>query len=139
MFRRRRGVDLVDTPEMDAFFGRLEQLDQAQMMSLGASWHASNDRAREDAWTTVRAVGARDGLNSEIDRVRDRAEAWVSRASDLVPLYGLNDGELWLQAKSRAGEAIVDAALAIALGSRLDPATRDTLLGPWIRATEATD
>jgi hypothetical protein len=139
MWGRRRGIDLVDTPEMDDFFERLEQLDQAEMMSLGAAWRAADGRAREDAWTTVRAIGARDGLSSEIARVRDRAKEFVSRASDLVPLYGLNDSDLWLQAKGRAGEAIVDAALAIALGDRLDAASRDALLGPWLFVTEAVD
>ena len=136
MWGRRRGLNLVDTPDMDAFFDRLEQLNQAEMMSLSASCNASDRRAREDAWTSVKAIGARDGLSSEIARVRDRAQAFVSRASDLVPLYGLNNGDLWLQAKGRAGEAIVDAALAVALGDRLDTAARDVLLGPWLCATE---
>jgi hypothetical protein len=34
---------------------------------------------------------------------------------------------------------VVDAALAIALGDRLDDRTRDALLGPWIRATDTQE
>jgi hypothetical protein len=39
-----------------------------------------------------------------------------------------------LQIKMEGGEAIVDAALAVALGSRLDEASRSVLIEPWLRA-----
>jgi hypothetical protein len=42
-----------------------------------------------------------------------------------------------METKIEAGEAIVDAALAVALGSRLDADCRNVLIGPWLRATEA--
>jgi hypothetical protein len=34
-----------------------------------------------------------------------------------------------------ASEAIVDAALAVALAARLDERAHDSLMGPWLRAT----
>jgi hypothetical protein len=37
-----------------------------------------------------------------------------------------------------AGEAIVDAALAVALGSRLAEPYRATLIGPWLGAIQGT-
>ena len=137
MFGRRRGVNLVDTPEMDAFFERLEHLNREQLMALDAAWHSTARREHEEAWAAVRGAAARTGVDKEIGRVRNKAMAWSTRGSNSVPYYRVNDDEAWLQVKMGAGEAIVDAALAVALGDRLDAATSDTLLGPWLRATEA--
>lgn len=136
MFGRRRGTNLVDTPEMDDFFDRLDHFNREQLMALEAAWHSATRPEHEQAWEAVRAVGDRTGLSNEIVRVRNKAMAWSTRGSNSVPYYRVNDDESWLQVKMGAGEAIVDAALAISLGDRLDGATRDTLLGPWLRATE---
>jgi hypothetical protein len=130
-------VDLVDTPEMASFFGRLDRLNREQLLAMRAAWHSIPSREHERAWAAVRAVGANEALDGEIGRVRNKAMAWSSRGSNSVPYYRVNDDEAWLQVKIEAGEAIVDAALAVALGDRLDAGTRDTLLGPWLRATEA--
>jgi hypothetical protein len=137
MWGRRRGIDLIDTPEMDAFFERLDHLNREQLLALQAAWHATPRSEHEEAWAAVHAVGDRTALSKEIGRVRDKALAWSTRGSNSVPYYRVNDDEAWLQVKMGAGEAIVDAALAVALGDRLDAATRDVLLGPWLRATEA--
>lgn len=133
MWRRRREVDLLDTAEMEVFFERLDRLNQAQLLAMRAAWHGTNRDAHSDAWTTVRAVAARYGLTKEIDRVRARALGWVTRGTDTIP-YQLNDDFTWQQVKHEAGEAIVDAALAISLGARLDVPTHDVLIGPWLRA-----
>jgi hypothetical protein len=138
MWRRRQGVNLVDSDEMLDLFERLDRLNREQLMSMGAIWQSTDRRAHEEAWATVRAVGAREGLSKEIDRVRKKALAWSTRGSDAFP-YTLNVDLMWQQVKMEAGEAIVDAALATALGSRLDGQTRETLLGPWLRATEASE
>lgn len=138
MWRRRQGVSLVDTDEMLDFFEKLDRLNREQLMSMGAIWQSTDRRHHEEAWATVRAVGARQGLSKEIDRVRKQALAWSTRGSDVSP-YTLNVDLLWQEVKMEAGEAIVDAALATALGNRLDDATRDVLLGPWLRATEASE
>jgi hypothetical protein len=138
MWGRRRGVNLADSPEMDVFFERLERLNRVQMLGLKAVWHATTPRVHEEAWEAVRALGRRDGLTSEIERVRARALDWSRRGSDMIS-YQMNDETTTLQIKIDASEAIVDAALAVALGTRLDAATRETLQGPWVRASEAVD
>jgi hypothetical protein len=141
LFGRKRGVDLLDTPEMATFFARLDRLDDGQLLALRAAWGAIDEAEHQDAWTAVRAVGAEHGLSDEIDRVRAAALAW---ATDIINL------SLWAPPKPRthlkreAEEALVDAALAIALGSRLavslgsrlDVAAHDTLIGPWLAAIE---
>ena len=139
MFGRRRGVNLVDTPEIDAFFDRLDRMNGEQLLAMQAAWQSTPRREHEQAWAAIRAVGDRVGLSKEIGRVRNKALAWSTRGSNSVPYYRVNDDESWLQVKMEAGEAIVDAALAVALGDRLDAETKDTLLAPWLRATQAID
>jgi len=135
--REPRGrVNLVDTEEMAAFFEQLDHLNLEQLRVMRAAWRSTSREAHEDAWTTVRSIGAREGLTREIDRVRNRALAWASRGSNTIP-YRISDDVTWMETKIEAGEAIVDAALAVALGSRLDADCRNVLIGPWLRATEA--
>ena len=135
MWGRRSRVNLVDTAEMDAFFDRLDHMNQAQLMGLRAAWRSISRQEHEDAWTAVRAVGGRDGLTGEVGRVRKKALRWATRGNNSIP-YQLTDDMSWQQVKIDAGEAIVDAALAIAMGSRLDEETRAVLLGPWLRAIQ---
>ena len=135
MWGRKRGVDLVDTPEMDAFFERLDHLNEAQLLAMRVTWLSGDRRTHEDAWKAIRSVGKRDGLTKEIGRVRDRAMAWVSRDTDLAG-YQFFGTSAWTQAKMGAGDAIVDVALATALGDRLDAHAHEILMAPWLRATE---
>jgi hypothetical protein len=138
MWGRKRGVDLLDTPEMGNFFGSLDRLNQAELMALRAAWQATSQEEHEAAWSAVRDAADADGLSKQIGRVRDTAMAWTTRSRNSVPFYqGGNDEMVWQQVKIEAGEAIVDAALAIALGDRLDDATHDVLIGPWLAATES--
>jgi hypothetical protein len=60
--------------------------------------------------------------------------AWASRGNNSIP-YMINSNETWAQIKLDAEEAVVDVALGIALGDRLDEQTRATLLAAWDRAT----
>jgi hypothetical protein len=132
---------------MDAFFARLERINEAELMAMAAAWGSANREQRQDAWAVVRAVGKGQGLTKEIDRVRAHAVAWAARGDNLPPLFSFpavavgggafGDRRVRLQLKMAASEGIVDAALATALGFRLDAQTRETLLGPWLRATEA--
>lgn len=131
MWGRRVRVNLVDTAEMDAFFERLDHLSEEQLMSMRAAWRTTSRREHEDAWTAVRVAAARDGLTNELDRVRKKALRWATRGHNSIP-YGVNDDLDWQQVKMEAGEAIVDAALAVALGSRLSESTRGVLIGPWL-------
>ena len=137
MWGRRKGPDLVDTQEMDVLFARLDRLTQVQLLALRAAWQAISREEHETAWKAVRAVGARDGLTKEIDRVRSKAVGWALRGRNSVPFWNDNDNEVRI--KREAEEAVVDAALAVALGSRLDSEARDVLLGPWLRATDTSD
>jgi hypothetical protein len=129
-------VNVVDTEEMAVFFEALDHLNQEQLLGMRAAWRSISREMHEDAWAAVRAVGDREGLSKEIDRVRKKAIAWASRGSNSIP-YRITDDITWQQIKNDAGEAIVDAALAVALGSRLDAHAHDVLMGPWLRATEA--
>jgi hypothetical protein len=133
MWRRGRKVELKDSPRLDAFFGALDRLGEVQLLSMRASWMSVGKPAHETAWSAVRAVGARFGLADEIEGVRKRAMAWSSRGHNSIP-YRLNNDENWAQVKLEAEEAVVDAALAIALGDRLDEQSRAILLEPWERA-----
>lgn len=135
MLGRRGGEGLVETPEMVFFFDRLDRLNLAQLLVMRATWMSIDLPAHEDAWSAVRAAGARYGLADEIERVRKKALAWSTRGSNSIP-YQTNADYDWLQVKVEAGEAIVDAALAVALGNRLDEATHDVLIEPWLRATQ---
>jgi hypothetical protein len=137
MWGRKHGVDLLDSPEMGIFFGRLDHLGPAQLMAMRAAWHAISEADHEAAWSVVRAVGEGQGLSREVGRVRDTAVAWAARSPNSVPYYQIgNDEMMWQQLKIEASEAIVDAALAVALGLRLDGTTHDVLIGPWLAATE---
>jgi hypothetical protein len=136
MFGRKRGVNLVDTDEMDAFFDRLNRMDESGLMTMRAAWTSIDTQKHQDAWTAVRAAGARDGLAGEIERVRRKAIAWATRGSNMAPEVRIGQSQNWNVIKMEAGEAIVDAALGVALGSRLDAASHDVLMEPWIRSTE---
>lgn len=138
MWGRRGRVNLVDTDEMGAFFERLDHLNQEQLMGLQAAWQATSREEHEDAWTAIRVAGARDGLVKEIERVRNKALRWASRGSNSIPYQLIDDSE-WLQKKIAAGGAIVDAALAIALGNRLPEAAHDVLIGPWLQVTQPAE
>jgi len=139
MWGRRRGLNLVDTQEMDTFFDKLDRMNGEQLLAMQAAWQSTPRREHEQAWAAIRAVGDRAGLSKEIGRLRNKAVAWSQRGSNTVPYFRANDDYTWLQVKMGAGEAIVDAALAIALGDRLDAASRDVLLGPWLGAAEAAE
>jgi hypothetical protein len=123
-------VDLLDTPEMAAFFDTLDHLDEAELLRMRAAWRSVPREAHERAWAAVRAAGSRDGIAAAIDRVRGRALAWASRGTNTRPTQ-VSDDITWLDIKHEASEAIVDAALAIALDERIDPEARATLLVAW--------
>ena len=130
----RRKPNSLDTDELNAFFGALDHLDDVELLRMSAAWRSVAKSTHEEAWSAVRAVGARYSLSKEIDWVRKRAIAWASRGSNSIP-YMTNNDETWAEIKRDAEEAIVDVALGIALGDRLDEQTRATLLAAWDRPT----
>lgn len=128
--------DLSETEAVDRFIDSLDFLNQEQLLGMTAAWRSADKQAREDAWTKVRATAAMAGLSKDVDHVRDRAMHWADRGTNVPTPYTLNRDDAWLQVRQGAAPAIVDAALAIALGNRLDEATRDVLLGPWLRVSD---
>ncbi len=128
MFGSGGGPAKLDAEALEAFFDAIDRLDLGELERLGAAWHAISKEEHEAAWAQVRDAAARDGLGRDLDRVRARALAWTSRGSNR-PGYLLPDDRTWIEAKIEAAEAIVDGALAAALGDRLDARTRETLLG----------
>jgi hypothetical protein len=136
MWGRSKDVDLVDTQELDRFFDRLDRVNMEQLMSMRAAWLSIERQVHEAAWANIREVSQRDDLAGEVDRVKKKAATWSQRGSDSVP-YLMEVNSNWLAAKMDAQEAIVDAALAVALGNRLDEAARATLVAPWLRAIDA--
>jgi hypothetical protein len=135
MFHRDRKPNPLDTDELDAFFESLDHADQVELLRMRAAWKGISRLVHEEAWAAVRAVGVRYGLSKEIDWVRKRAMAWATRGNDVIPYYTLTDTATWAQIKLEAEEPIVDLALGIALGDRLDEGTRETLLAAaWDRA-----
>jgi hypothetical protein len=130
--------DRLDPEPLDDFFDDLDRLTEVQILSMIASWRSVDRAGHQRAWAAVRAAGERHGVSDEIDRVRESAIAWTMRGSNLPP-YQLNNEPSWTALKLDAREPIVDAALAIALGDRLDRAASDALLAPWNRAHATTE
>ena len=129
----RRNPNSLDSDELSAFFSALDHLDDVELLRMRAAWRSVTRATHEDAWAAVRAVGARYGLAKEIDWVRNRAMAWASRGNNSIP-YMIDNNETWAQIKLEAEGAIVDIALGIALGDRLDEQARAILLVAWDRA-----
>jgi hypothetical protein len=124
-----RPLRLVETNALDAFFHRLDHVGQEELMRMQAVWRSIDRRTHEKAWAEIRKAGIRGGLSDEIEEVRERALGWTTY--DAVPYRYLDANPTWIQAKADAAEAIVDAAIAVALGDRLDADARETLLAPW--------
>jgi hypothetical protein len=125
-------TNLADTETMDRFIDSLDHLTEEQLLGMAAAWHSSDEQAREDAWTQVRAVG----LAHEVEHVRQRALDFATGAGVLFYPYTIDSDDLARHARREAAPALVDAAIAIALGDRLDETTREVLLGPWLRVSE---
>jgi hypothetical protein len=124
-----RPLRLVETNELDSFFRRLDRLDIQELLRMRAVWHSIGMPEHEKAWAEVRKAGIRAGLSDEIEEVRVRVLDWTTY--DAAPYRYLDSNPMWIQAKAEAAEAIVDAALGIALGDRIDARARETLLTPW--------
>jgi hypothetical protein len=118
--------------ELDALFARLPRLDRGDLLALAAA-HAEGDPAREDAWEVVREVVSSDHLEADLDRVRSRVGTWATHLSALTVQQlgaGLSD-QLLAEARREAAPAVLDAAVAFLLGSRIAEESRAALLGPW--------
>jgi hypothetical protein len=121
---------------LDRFIDSLELLDAEQLSILDAVWRAVDHGVHQRAWEDVRRLARNPDLGRLIDAARDRALHWANRGSNVPAMpYSLKSEDQWLEARRNAAAALVDAALATTLGDRLPDEARDTLLGPWLRAT----
>jgi hypothetical protein len=130
MFRRGTRSNLIQADKLDFFFDALDHLGEIELLRMRAAWKSVDPQAHDDAWTAVRAAGALNGIGTDIDRVRNRAMAWSTKGDNAVP-FRQNDNVTWAEVKLEAAEAIVDIALAVALGDLLDAKTREILLTAW--------
>jgi hypothetical protein len=127
---------LAESVAMDRFIDSLDLLDEPTLMVMVAAWGAISHRDHEAAWAEVRRVADREGLQGEVQEVRERAVRWSYRGSNIPAMpYSLQSEDQWVGLRREAAPALVDAALGIALGDRLDEFTSGVLLGPWISAT----
>ncbi len=130
MFHRDRKASPINLDKLEEFFEALDHMGEVELLRMRAVWLSVDRQSHEDAWTAIRVIGARDGFAKEIDRVRKRAVAWATRGNNAIP-YRQDNNETWAEIKLEAAEAIVDIALAVAFGDRLDEKTRTVLLTPW--------
>jgi hypothetical protein len=127
------GHHLTDSPAFADYLQALDHVTEGQLLAMAAAFKAIDRAEHERSWGDVRAVGQRDGLDKEVERVRAKALAWTARGTNVAAMGGFRymDDIGWASLKHEAAEPIVDAALAIALGDRLTPQTRATLLAGW--------
>ena len=117
--------------ELDRFIDSLDALDETDLLNLAASWGALDKSKHEDAWTHVVAAAAKAGLTERVEEARQSALGWATRGTNFPwPDAGYMEN-MKAQIRRGAAPALADAAVAIALGERLDRESADTLLGPW--------
>jgi hypothetical protein len=130
-------VRLEESEVLDRFIDSLDRLDEGKLMALVAAWGATARKDHEAAWAEVRRVAADDGLEHDVEAIRDRALGWAYRGSNIPAMpYSLKAEDDWVRLRRDAAPGLVDAALAVALGHRLGASAREILLGPWLSATE---
>jgi hypothetical protein len=122
--------------DVERFFAALDGVRESQLMVLTAMGRNLDRAEHEEAWKEVRRAADANGILREVQAIGDRAMHWASRGTNIPPLQPVpGDHELWVATRMQAAPAIVDAAVAIALGNLLDEASREILLGPWLVAT----
>ena len=137
LHRSREVENIAESEPVDRFFEYLEHAEADLLLALSAAWRAVEEQAREEAWTRVHDAAKRTRTERGVETVRDRAMHWAGRSGysyGEITAYG-GGQPLWGDVRRQAAPALVDAAVAIALGRRLDSASREVLLGPWIAAT----
>ncbi len=120
--------------ELEELFARLPRLDRGELFALAGAHHV-RDAAREEAWKSVREVVATDRVEQDLDRLRSEIGAWATHLGSITGQEaGTGTSELLLaDARRAAAPAVLDAAVALLLGSRLPERDRTVLLRPWRR------
>jgi hypothetical protein len=118
--------------ELEALFARLTGLDQGELLALAGA-HGTDDPVRTHAWTSVHQVVSADHLERDLDRVRSEVGTWATQLESLTgQQIGSGMGnQLMDDARRAAASAVLDAAVAFLLGTRLPEPDRAALLGPW--------
>ena len=125
----------LDEAALDRFFAALDHLNETALMVMTAAFHAIPQTEHEAAWAEVRRATEKDGLGKEVQALRDQAMGWSYQGSNVPAMpYSMRSEVEWVTLRRNAAAAVVDAALAVALGERLDEGTRGILLGPWLSA-----
>jgi hypothetical protein len=131
-----KGNSRLAEAELERFFAALDSVQEGQLMVLTAMGRNLNRAEHDEAWKEVRRAADANGVLREVQAIGDRAMHWASRGTNIPPLQPIpGDHETWVATRMQAAPAIVDAAVAIALGGLLDQASREILLGPWLVAT----
>jgi hypothetical protein len=133
------GGDVAAAQTIADFLGSLDDLNDVQLLGIYAAWQARDERAHEDAWTEVIATAAKEGLTVEVEHARDAALGWAMRGTNLPMPYTVWAQDALLPLRRQVGPALADAAVVMVLGSRLDEATGETLIGPWMRSVTGAD
>ena len=129
---RRTSATPLQTAEIAAFFDQLDRLNQEQLLSLGASWQAREKLPHQDALTQAVAAAGEFGLTAQMEEARDQAVRWALHGPSDLWAVTLQDERL--QLRRQAAPTLADAAVAIALGDRLNDGARALLLEPWANA-----
>jgi hypothetical protein len=120
-----------DLPDLDGFLASLDALRETDLLTLAAGWSGADRRAHEDAWTRVVAAAAANGMTDRVRAARQAALDWAIKGTNFPwPDAGYME-DMKLHIRRGAAPALADAAVAIALGDRLDSESADTLLAPW--------
>jgi hypothetical protein len=118
--------------ELEALFARLQGMDQGELLALAGA-HGGENAATSQAWTSVRQVVSADHLERDLDRVRSEVGAWATQLGAITGQQigsGMSDQPID-DARRAAAPAVLDAAVAFLLGTRLSEPDRAALLRPW--------
>jgi hypothetical protein len=118
--------------ELDALFARLPGLDHGELLAL-AGEHGTEHQAREHAWETVHRVVSAEHVERDLDRIRSQVGSWATQLGSIAGQQigsGMSD-EPMADARRAAAPAVLEAAVAYLLGTRLPEPDRAALLRPW--------
>jgi hypothetical protein len=117
---------------LEVFLRQFDLAETGQLLETAAEFHP-DDPAHAAAWAQVHLVAAAEGMEAEIDRLRQRVAQWATQGTGVTSGH-LGSGaadELLLVARAAAAGAIVDAGVAEMLGADLDAETIGALLRPF--------
>ena len=118
---------------IEALIGRVWSLRDDDLQLLGEAWDREDSALRRHAWEKARDVIADRKHDATLDYVRREVAAWaLARRSDFRGVEGVLGGAgAPAGGRQAAAPAIVDKAVAILAGDRLDEAERGVLDRPW--------